>query len=172
MNKNALKLCGTHMSSFVSTLNGIVNLSPKQTNYLNWNWQDLADKKITNKTVILSSYGDIHPFKPIPVFLCETLVLHLCDKNFLAYWLNKSVFPNVKTIYIGSHPCEYYVLTRDLGNIHLHEKYERYKSRWWSNLDNVKLISAKDYDCFVESFTSELLDEVGITSPKSKCISS
>jgi hypothetical protein len=36
-------------------------------------WKDLQGKTITNNTVILSHFGDIHPFENPPNFTCKTL---------------------------------------------------------------------------------------------------
>ena len=57
--------------------------------------------------------GDLHPFRPAPVFRsARTLFLTNCDKNFVYYWLRRDVFPAVRDVYLDSHPCEYDVLCR------------------------------------------------------------
>jgi hypothetical protein len=78
-----------------------------------------------------------------------------CDKNFLAYWFHKRIFPNVTNVFIDSHPCDYYVLNRNFGNIYLHEKYIRYKQLWWSSSTNVKMISEEEYQFNLTKYKNE-----------------
>ena len=130
-------------------------------------WEDMKGKVITNKNVILHEYGDIHPFRNGPVFNCENLFIHRCNENFVGYWLKNTTFPFVKTVFIGSHPCENYTLITDDGkyfdrkiiskfdNIYLHEKYARYKHRWWPNIDNIKIITSSDYEKEINKFERE-----------------
>lgn len=100
----------------------------------NWRvWNDLAGKIIHNKTIVLQDLGDIHPFQPGVVCKCETLFVDRCDKNFVYYWLGnqfhslEETFPNVKTVYLGSHPCEpstLYILDKAEKTVtHLREDY-------------------------------------------------
>lgn len=154
----ALKLSGGNISCFTATPKGIIDLTkPSPKSYKNALWRDLQGKKIHNKSVILTKYGDIHPFADGPVFACNNLVLDECDKNFLAYWLNKTTFPNAKNIYIKSHPCDRYVLNHEFEKVYLHEQYKRYKDRWWPLLDNISVINDGDYEQFLEDheFDSE-----------------
>lgn len=152
----ALKLNGGHTFSFAAGPRGIVDLSkPLHPSFTQMDWHDLQGKTIYNKNVVLSRYGDIHGFPEGPVFKCENLVLDQCDKNFLCYWLHKQTFPNVKQIFIGSHPCDHYVLPRNFQEIHLHERFKRYKDRWWSHLDNIKTIFDSDYNKILESYDNE-----------------
>ena len=63
----------------------------------------------------------------------HTLFLNRCDKNFTFYHLCPSIFPNVRKIYLNSHPCEYSVVHRFPRNIHFFMEegyYQRYATRW------------------------------------------
>lgn len=64
------------------------------------------DQSFTCNNLVLSSMGDLHPFSPSPMFHTENLVLDRCNKNFVYYWLTPNMFPDVKNIYMFSHPCE------------------------------------------------------------------
>ncbi len=152
----ALKLNGGWMSSFSVFQGKTYDLSkPLKTSHMEINWEELKGKKINNKNVILSKYGDIHPFANGPVFTCENLFLNHCDKNFLCYWFNKNTFPNVNTVYICSHPCEPYVLTDKFNKIYLHTHYKKYKERWYPHLDNVKIISDYRYQLMIGLYYNE-----------------
>ncbi len=166
----ALRLNGGDISSFMIFRDKIVDLSPSlPKSYIAVDWSDLNNCTVKNKNVILAKYGDIHPYKNGPIFECETLFLHSCDKNFLAYWLSKHTFPNLKKLYVGSHPSESYTLDKyankkgkeyivsKFDEIYLHERFATYKQRWWPNIDNIKIISASDYDKELESYESEEL---------------
>lgn len=152
----ALRMYGGHKSCFLGSNKGLVDLMPKlPDSYQYTEWNDLKGKFIRNKTVILSRYGDIHPYANGPRFLCDTLFLDGCDKNFLAYWLNRRTFPVASKIYIGSHPCDHYVLKRMSSQIYLHEFHSQYKDRWWRDLDNIEIISDADYKKAMESYGNE-----------------
>lgn len=152
----ALRIYGGNKSCFLGTSKGLVDLMPKLLDsYQYMEWNDLKGKIIRNETVILSRYGDIHAHANGPRFLCHTLFLDGCDKNFLAYWLNRRTFPLTYNIYIASHPCDHYVLKRIPCKIYLHEFHSHYKDRWWSDLDNIEIITDADYKKAMESYTSE-----------------
>lgn len=145
----ALKLFGAAVSLYSPLLN-ISYLS----NYIEVDWNDLSGKVIHNKNVVLAKYDDIHFFNG-PVFLCEMLFLIQCDKNFAFYWLDNRTFPNLKEVYLGSHPCESSVLTRNQVNVHLHETYTSYKESWWWNNDNINLISGETFEAILKEYDGE-----------------
>jgi len=147
VNSPALKLNAWYPNSV--TKQNLLSLPPPV------NLNSLARKKIHNKNVVLSRYGDISPEIDHPVFTGKNIFLHECDKNFVAYWLRKRVFPNAESIYLASHPCEPWVLSSAFKNIYLHESYMRYKDRWWSHLDNIQIISDADYTEIFDSLTDE-----------------
>lgn len=74
-------------------------------------WIAHANKSTTTKTLLLKNIPDVHPTFSTN-FKCNTLILNKCNKNFVFYWLNSNTFPDVKTIFILSHPCTPHVFTR------------------------------------------------------------
>lgn len=117
--------------------------------------ESLKGKTIYNHTVILQEFGSNDPSEDKPVFKCKVLFLDKCDKNFVCFWLDRAIFPNVTDVYINSHPCEPYVLNRDLGDVYLHQRYETYKHRWWPESNNIKIISDMDYQKLLDLYQSE-----------------
>lgn len=139
----ALKINYKH--SFLLAGIGVDLMPSLPTSYTTTKWNSLQGKIITNKNVILERYGDIHPFQNHPIFECETLFLNSCDKNFIAYWLHPNIFPNVKQIFLSSHPCDSDTPLKKFNKVYLHEKYSGYKKRWWPSDDNVEIITDVDY---------------------------
>jgi len=57
--------------------------------------------------------------------------------------LRSSNFPEIKTIFIDSSPCDREVLLRFPENvtIYLSDKFKRYKERWWQKENNIQIIA-------------------------------
>ena len=107
-------------------------------------WEKLLGKSIINDTIIIESFGDIHPKLNGPIFTGSKLFMLGCDKNFVYYHMNKKTFPNVTTVYLASHPCEPDVFRRKFEQIYLIDDYKHYKEKWAEGLDRVKNISCDD----------------------------
>jgi hypothetical protein len=119
-------------------------------------WESLKGKTITNNIVILNRYGDIHPYSDGPKFLANKLYVRACDKNFVYYWINRYTFPNVKDLYLLSHPCEPTVLHRAFERIYLSEgDYNHYKERWASEKDNITSVKMDDIIKEIETYECE-----------------
>jgi len=116
--------------------------------------------KFDNRVVDLVGCGDIHPFRqPGPIFeQADTLFIRDCNKNFVYYWLKPSIFPNVKNIYLASHPCEPMIFNQWEANttIYLSEFYSGYKLRWAKNNLNVKVISKSEIEDTLKEFEDTL----------------
>ena len=108
-------------------------------------WKHLFGKKISNKVVHLINYGDVHPCTNKPIFMAETLFVENCNKNFIYYWLHENNFPNIKKVYLLSHPCEKIVLHRKLGTIYLVGNFGNFK-KWNTECDNVKTITTDEFN--------------------------
>lgn len=102
-------------------------------------WKSFISTKVLTRYLVIENMGDIHFFSGVEVN-SEEIILSNCDKNFIAYWLTRNTFPNAKTIYLDSHPCEPYVLQRNF-NIYLSDRYSEYRDRWvLPNNTNVNII--------------------------------
>jgi hypothetical protein len=122
-------------------------------------WGDLTGKTIKNSTIVIRNYGDIHPFKDGPEFHAESAYIVDCDKNFVYYWVRKSVFPKLKHLYLLSHPCEPAVLHRDFEHIYLSSGLYGYKHRWADNLTNITSIERDDVMYEIASYVPEPMIE-------------
>lgn len=102
-------------------------------------WFDFKGKEINDPIVIIEECGDFHPFKDGPVFKGTHIAcFDWCDKNFIYYWMKPEVFPDLKTIYLNSHPCESKVFYRFKdATIYLDTRYQRYKDRWADHRESV-----------------------------------
>lgn len=106
-------------------------------------------KQITTSTLIFHQIGDTKLPHPVPSIQTANLYYHYCDKNFVYHSLFPHNFNGLKAVYLNSSPCEPKVLTRfrdyeDI-TIYLHERYQRYKERWASDLGNIKMITDQEY---------------------------
>lgn len=118
------------------------------------NWMKLNGKNISNENVILSKYGDVHSHLNGPVFSCTTLFLDECDRNFVASWLNRRTFPNVKNIYVGSHIRQVNFLGNEFDEIWVKETTQEYKNQLRDSLDNkhLKIMSKDDYNAKINKY--------------------
>jgi hypothetical protein len=67
--------------------------------------------------IALSDFGDMHPMK---IDSCENvrgLIVARCDKNFLHYWINKRVFPNLSVLYIVSPITKSWLMDSNLKEL-------------------------------------------------------
>lgn len=118
----------------------------------------LTNQSIHNSVVALINYRDIHSFANSPVFYCTELFLEHCDKNFLRYWLKEKTFPNLKTVFIRSHPGDWYVLNntwikQKKIKVHLSEHYFKYCANMSCfEESHIKEISNYEYDIHLERF--------------------
>jgi len=93
-------------------------------------WIKLRGKKILNRNILLTQYGDIHPFPGIMFPLAENIFIDKCDKNFVYYWADKYTFPSARNLYLRARPCESEVLSRDFETMHMTNNFSRYADRW------------------------------------------
>ncbi len=58
---------------------------------------------------------------------CKTLFVSTVDKNSFYYYIDQYRFPNVETIYLCSHPCDYSTYHRfDKSKWHIVDYYRKY----------------------------------------------
>ena len=77
-------------------------------------WLALANKHVLNSVVYVRNLGNAKLWEQCnaqagprlyPVFDAHTLFVQNCDKNFVYFWIRKSIFPRVHTIFTDS-TCE------------------------------------------------------------------
>jgi hypothetical protein len=103
----------------------------------------LKSQIITNKHIIVQNIGDIclhsHPIFPN----AKEIIVRNCDKNYVYYHIDDRTFPNLKNLYLLSHPCEpsfFIRFTKPEQKILLSNHYKEYKERWAKNRTDVILI--------------------------------
>lgn len=121
-------------------------------------WLKLKSGYVHNKIIDIKKCGDIHA-QVRPCFIgTQTVFLSDCNKNFVFYWLDRITFPNIKTIYLSNHPCEYTVLhrfKRSNCNFYLNDRFKFHKPEWDADLRHIILIS----DDKIRSLLNELSEE-------------
>ena len=116
-------------------------------------WEKYNEKIIDNKVTVINNMPDLHPYNNGVTIKSSTVVVNMCNKNFVYYWINKKTFPNVKDIFLFSHPCEQTFFKRwytekNTPNIYLCNSFGRYKDMWASEMDNVCTINRTIYEEF------------------------
>lgn len=123
------------------------------TKILDNEFRKLAGDVPSLSKLMFTQCMDIHPSFPDPPVFNDAKYVYMdkCNKNFVYYWLDKETFPNVKKIYLDSHPCEPCVFKRFSVGEHynpsgetplvLSENYKEYKTRWANDFDNVTINS-------------------------------
>ncbi len=107
--------------------------------------------------------GDISPFSPIPIIKSENIFMDRCDKNFVFYWLlqQEKVFPDIKFLYLNSHPCEPAILKRlneAKFKTFLTEPNINFCNRWlWDEqLKSISHISEDEYLSIISNISFDL----------------
>ncbi len=93
-------------------------------------WSQLQNEIILNNTVHINGFEGIGGMNR-PVFMCRKLFVDNCDKNFIYYRLNKYSFPNVRELWLASHPTDPEVIHRPFDKIYLLDQY-KYLQRYWA----------------------------------------
>lgn len=124
-------------------------------------------KDLNHNVVLLSQCAN--SFLAVQFPHAETLFVDECEKNFVYYNINTRYFPNVKTIYCNSHPCESMVLKRhhdmyiqennpDEITIYLTEQWmDMYKQKWFRNEEYIKGITKVEMYKIMGSYEVEEL---------------
>lgn len=131
---------------------------PRGSPYHSVLWNALGGKIITNPTVTLLRFGDIHPFIPRPVFLATKVFVDDCDKNFVYYWINKNTFPKLEELHLMSHPCEPEVLQTKDYTTYLSDYFINHKYRWAANNNKVIVLKHQHMEADMYSHDPEEID--------------
>lgn len=121
-------------------------------------FQELAGKNIHNKNILLSGFGDIHPFNKPPKFIgAQRVFLYHNYHYFHQYWINKETFPTKPEIYLFSYyPCYKKVL--DEGFVmHLDEWNYNNAIKEAENKTLIKKISEEEFIRLVKECEPEML---------------
>lgn len=117
-------------------------------------WSVLTNRIITNPTVSLSHYhGLTHRSKP--VFTCKKLFVRNCDETFIYFNLVKESFPNVRELWLDSHPTDSTVLNGPFDKIYLLDKYRLHRFLWAAYNPDIELVDGKKFQSELDKFTCE-----------------
>jgi len=87
----------------------------------------------------------------------NTLFLDKCNKHFVFYNLHPHIFPNLKILYLNSHPCKFATVHRFAKDqeymVYITPKYHHSNfGQWWDeNFKYIKEISDTDYANYLNS---------------------
>lgn len=135
-------------------------------------WTQLGGMVVLNDNIHIQGFGDISPqlfrshdglgtYKHTPRFLAKNVFVSQCDKNFVFYWMNQRIFPQLENLYLASHPCEPCVLRQDF-NIYLTDTYRRYATRWGKN---TQIISTDQFKELLAEYHTENISIIPDTDP-------
>ena len=102
-----------------------------------------------NDTVKISNVK--HMFTNVFFPNVDTLFLDKCNKHFVFYNLHQHIFPNLKILYINSHPGKFATVHRfakeDEYIVYITPKlYHNFFGKWWDeNFKYIREISDTDY---------------------------
>lgn len=110
-------------------------------------WKALSNRMIDNRIITIKDVDDyyINPIFSPTEFRSVFVKVENCNKNFIFCNLRPFLFPNVKILYLNSHPCnieslrEWDILSGETFIGILHPKYEsifhqynkKYKNNKW-----------------------------------------
>lgn len=114
-------------------------------------------KKVSQKIIYFEWCCDINPFPPneCPIFTnAETVILSMCDKNFL-HWLKPELFPKLKTVYTDVlHDNEIFKLENVkiyCSNDHYYNKHKRFaESVKFPTSAELLLIDKQHFKTFIQ----------------------
>lgn len=107
-------------------------------------------KSIKQRVIIFDGIPDICPSHYKHDFKADIVFFNNCDKNFVYYYANKDYFPNMKALYLLSHPCGPYILRQNVDKIYLSNHYKQYKRRWANDIDSVEIKNHQDMETLMQ----------------------
>jgi hypothetical protein len=129
-----------HLKSLIRSSNSLLKVKHNE-------WPTYNGQIIKSNTVLLSTLMRYTPYDVNPKFLCSTLFVEHCDKNWLYYHLTNQSFPLVQELFLNSSPDDQIRrLMMDFPKVFLTEPYAK-SSRVDRFIPNAnKLISYKKFD--------------------------
>ncbi len=67
-------------------------------------WPRYSNQIVNANTVLLKDIIHYMPHDYQPKFMCSTLFVEHCDKNWLYYHLTQQTFPLLQELFLNSHP--------------------------------------------------------------------
>lgn len=121
----------------------------------NWNLEILKNKRILNKSVYLTGFGDVAPFANPPIFSEAQYVFLIHNyKHFLYHWLTPQIFPNKPIIYLKGDPCDREVLERGFKMRILTEDY-LIATKYSPHNSNISEITEEEFEKIFEDYEEE-----------------
>ncbi|AIT54996.1 hypothetical protein MEL_383 [Melbournevirus] len=108
-------------------------------------------EKMPGLNVLLKGiHSHIHVNQKFPI--CKRLFAQKCEKNFFYHQVSIRNFPNVRELWIGSHPCEGKVFYEGFPKIFITEEYAHYAKRWAPKDCDYTVVTQEEFDKVVASF--------------------
>lgn len=127
------------------------------------NIMSYINKRILNEYIIIEGIGDICLEKHPKFINAREVYIMNCDKNYVYYHVDNSIFPKLKNLFLCSHPCEPIFFTRfnkENQRILLIDYYKNYKNRWCLRNDNVIVIDENSYNRSLNIIKDEYKNEL------------
>lgn len=137
------------MNKVVGEIKRVARLIPQVNPFI------LNNKVVLNKNLHIAGFGDVKPAEG-SLLLAETVFVENCDKNFVFNWMNKHYFPQLRTLFLASHPCEPMVLNQDY-NIYLLDRFRRYGERWGNPHHPIATITKDEFNSLLSNYQPEEL---------------
>jgi hypothetical protein len=119
----------------------------------------LSEKTIKNSIVILPNADYLYFNFFETRFLAEKVYITGHSSVFLYYRVRKSLFPNLKHLYLLSYPYNPEVLHRKFDHIYLNSEFYCYKHLWANDLTNITNVEYDDIMKEIASYASEPIIE-------------
>lgn len=127
------------------------------------NMSKFNKKFILNKNICIYNipFGDHIFYQHVQFPNAENIIINNCNKNYVYAHVNEDIYPNLKNLYLLSHPCEKLTLWRfnrnDNITIYLSKMYEKYKHRWARDRENIKIIDIYHSDLSPKNLEHETI---------------
>lgn len=115
----------------------------------------IGKKEILEKNLIFTrEFQDIRPFNRPKIVNCVKVIFHNCHRNFVLYWLDNTVFPNVKKVYVFSDIT--FSITkidkRTLNSVWtcVEKDTDCFKNKNKNDTSKVKFVTEKQKDEFIQ----------------------
>jgi len=119
----------------------------------------LSGKTIKNSIVIIPNADDVYFNFLETRFLAEKVYVTGYSRLFIYHRVRKSLFPNLKHLYLLSHPYNPEVLHRKFEHIYLSSEFYCYKHLWADQLTSITSVEPDDIMKEIASYVPEPMIE-------------